>query len=242
MLVGLVVSVYALLVVCLIRAIMRIVPKRVVKSLFVGSFLCFVVINMNLFLHTGDGQLGQADVVVPILDGGPEQGGPRPIPANQSAPWWHAGTANATNGSRHAPQPPIQNRIQKPAPAPGYGPPAPLKFANATQGGGSAAYVPIGVENLTRIQEFIGEANRRQQILNLDKFDLLASDNAIVIVVQVHNRIDYLKYLIDSLAKAKDIYQTLLIFSHDWFDDSMNQLVRSIDFCPVSTDRIFGAG
>ena len=220
MLVTFIVSVYVVLVLCLVRAIMRIMPKRIIKSLFLGSFLCFVIINMNLFLHTGDRQLTQDEVVMPILD----QGASHQIPSNQSGQW-HGGVPNATNASHAQDVDRIQND-------PGYKLMVPEKFPNMSQH--TNAYMPIGAENLTRIQEYIKEANQRQQILNLDKFDLLASDNAIVIVVQVHNRIDYLKYLIDSLAKSKEIYQTLLIFSHDWFDDDMNQLVQSIDFCPVS--------
>lgn len=51
--------------------------------------------------------------------------------------------------------------------------------------------------------------------------------------LQVHKRITYLRHLIVSLAQAKDISRTLLVFSHDHFDDDINDLVQSIDFCKV---------
>jgi alpha-1,6-mannosyl-glycoprotein beta-1,2-N-acetylglucosaminyltransferase len=36
-----------------------------------------------------------------------------------------------------------------------------------------------------------------------------------------------------SLAQAKDIQNTLLVFSHDHYDEDINELVQSIDFCKV---------
>lgn len=50
---------------------------------------------------------------------------------------------------------------------------------------------------------------------------------------QVHTRITYLRHLIVSLAQAKDISKTLLIFSHDFYDENINELVQTIDFCKV---------
>ncbi|ETN60355.1 hypothetical protein AND_008023 [Anopheles darlingi] len=35
------------------------------------------------------------------------------------------------------------------------------------------------------------------------------------------------------LAQARDISRTLLVFSHDYYDDDINDLVQSIDFCKV---------
>lgn len=72
---------------------------------------------------------------------------------------------------------------------------------------------------------------------NLDKFDLKSGAEAVVIVVQVHNRVEYLRHLIDSLRKSKGIDSTLVIFSHDLYHEGMNALVQSIDFCPVSISR-----
>ncbi|CAG9577470.1 unnamed protein product [Danaus chrysippus] len=51
--------------------------------------------------------------------------------------------------------------------------------------------------------------------------------------VCVHTRLTYLRHLIVSLAQARDIDKTLLIFSHDYYDEEINNLVRSIDFTKV---------
>lgn len=55
----------------------------------------------------------------------------------------------------------------------------------------------------------------------------------LVILVQVHSRIDNLRELIRSFAQTKDIEKTLIIFSHDVYDAELNKLIESIDFCAV---------
>lgn len=52
-------------------------------------------------------------------------------------------------------------------------------------------------------------------------------------LLQVHNRLEYLRHLIVSLAQARDIDSVLLIFSHDYYDEDINQLITTIDFCKV---------
>lgn len=39
--------------------------------------------------------------------------------------------------------------------------------------------------------------------------------------------------MIVSLAQAKGIENVLLVFSHDYYDDEINELVQTIDFCKV---------
>ena len=82
------------------------------------------------------------------------------------------------------------------------------------------------------IRQLTERANSEQMIINGDAFDTLGNDS-IVIVVQVHKRITYLRHLIYSLSQARDICKTLLIFSHDFYDEEINELVQSIDFCKV---------
>ena len=82
------------------------------------------------------------------------------------------------------------------------------------------------------IRQTIESINEDQLIFNADKFDSLQNDST-VLVVQVHRRITYLRHLISSLSKARDISKTLLIFSHDFFDEEINELVQSINFCKV---------
>lgn len=49
----------------------------------------------------------------------------------------------------------------------------------------------------------------------------------------MHKRINYLKYLVNSLSHAKDIYKVLLVFSHDVYEKEINDFVQAIDFCKV---------
>ena len=56
----------------------------------------------------------------------------------------------------------------------------------------------------------------------------------LVILIQVHSRLNYLKELIESLRNTAHIKDTLVVFSHDIFDTDMNDLIKSIDFCAVS--------
>jgi hypothetical protein len=55
----------------------------------------------------------------------------------------------------------------------------------------------------------------------------------LVIVIQIHSRLEYLRELVDSLRDVKHIEKSLVIFSHDAWDDEMNEFIRSIDFCAV---------
>jgi alpha-1,6-mannosyl-glycoprotein beta-1,2-N-acetylglucosaminyltransferase len=84
----------------------------------------------------------------------------------------------------------------------------------------------------TTLRRIIEKLNDEQMMYNDEKYAPIQNDS-IVIVVQVHKRMLYLRHLIDSLSQAKDISNTLLIFSHDYYDEEINQLVQSIDFCRV---------
>lgn len=83
------------------------------------------------------------------------------------------------------------------------------------------------------LREIIRRNNEEQRILNAEAFGPLTNDS-LVIVIQVHNRIIYLKYLIESLSKAKYINEALLVFSHDLYDENINRLIQSITFCKVT--------
>lgn len=111
------------------------------------------------------------------------------------------------------------------------------KTRNATHHGQNGTHVGPneGAQrsaNISEILRMIHRYNELQTILNEDIFGPLQNDS-VIIVVQVHKRITYLRHLIVSLAQAKDISRTLLVFSHDHFDDDINDLVQSIDFCKV---------
>jgi hypothetical protein len=57
----------------------------------------------------------------------------------------------------------------------------------------------------------------------------------LVILIQVHTRIGYLKELIGSMRRTKYIEDSLVIFSHDVYSPEMNKLINEIDFCAVSS-------
>ncbi|XP_018322841.1 alpha-1,6-mannosyl-glycoprotein 2-beta-N-acetylglucosaminyltransferase-like [Agrilus planipennis] len=56
---------------------------------------------------------------------------------------------------------------------------------------------------------------------------------SVIILVQVHDRIQYLRELIYSLSKVSGISSALLVFSHDLIDEEINNLIRNVTFCDV---------
>ncbi|KAF2885693.1 hypothetical protein ILUMI_20466 [Ignelater luminosus] len=86
--------------------------------------------------------------------------------------------------------------------------------------------------NISEIKKNIALYNLQQTVYNEDIFGPLQNDS-VVIVIQVHDRITYLRHLIVSLAQARDISQVLLVFSHDYYDEDINSLIQSVDFCKV---------
>ncbi|KAK3597730.1 hypothetical protein CHS0354_006081 [Potamilus streckersoni] len=101
--------------------------------------------------------------------------------------------------------------------------------------GNGTYHEPMNVsgENLTHIKNEIQRINSQQFIHNLDKFGLKLNTESVVIVIQVHDRGEYLKILLNSLRKVANIEKSLLIISHDVYSNELNQLVLSVDFCPV---------
>ncbi|RXG55895.1 hypothetical protein Avbf_11743, partial [Armadillidium vulgare] len=85
----------------------------------------------------------------------------------------------------------------------------------------------VNESEIIKIKNEVDHLNKRQEILNLDKYSNLTSEDT-VIVIQVHNRLENLKYLVESLTNVKHINKSLVIFSHDYWDDEINHFVRSI--------------
>ncbi|XP_063296111.1 alpha-1,6-mannosyl-glycoprotein 2-beta-N-acetylglucosaminyltransferase [Pelobates fuscus] len=89
------------------------------------------------------------------------------------------------------------------------------------------------VDNLTLVyRSLVFQLDFDQSIKNLEKITIRPQDD-VVVVVQVHNRPDYLRYLLESLRSAKGIENVLLIFSHDYWSPEINQIISSVDFCQV---------
>ena len=85
----------------------------------------------------------------------------------------------------------------------------------------------------------INDINRKQEIRNVDKFPPLPTyAYKHVLVIQVHNRDQYLRYLINSLRTTRYINSSLLIVSHDFYSKEVFEIIASIDFMPVSEPEI----
>ncbi|XP_066258972.1 alpha-1,6-mannosyl-glycoprotein 2-beta-N-acetylglucosaminyltransferase isoform X2 [Euwallacea similis] len=110
------------------------------------------------------------------------------------------------------------------------------KPKNGTNLGLNGSYNNLGyfkaTFNISDIKRSIAQYNLQQTVYNEDLFGPLQNDS-IVIVIQIHDRITYLRHLIVSLAQARDISQALLVFSHDFYDEEINSLIQSVDFCKV---------
>ncbi|RXG55896.1 Alpha-1,6-mannosyl-glycoprotein 2-beta-N-acetylglucosaminyltransferase [Armadillidium vulgare] len=87
--------------------------------------------------------------------------------------------------------------------------------------------VSLNRSEIVRLKNVTKYLNELEHIYNLDKFGPLTSEDT-VIVIQVHNRLANLKYLVESLTNVKHINKSLVIFSHDYWDDEINHFVRSI--------------
>lgn len=93
----------------------------------------------------------------------------------------------------------------------------------------------VDITNLTMIRAAIKKINDEQHIYNLRKFGLKLNSESTVIVIQAHNRAEYLKILLDSLRNVRGIERALVIVSHDVYSETLNTIVQSVDFCPVSS-------
>ncbi|XP_035242031.1 alpha-1,6-mannosyl-glycoprotein 2-beta-N-acetylglucosaminyltransferase [Anguilla anguilla] len=85
-------------------------------------------------------------------------------------------------------------------------------------------------DTVFNMKRSVYDGNYRQFIQNADQF---TADFQLVLVVQVHNRPAYLKLLLDSLSKAPDVHEFLLIFSHDYFSEEIDSMIQGIRFCRV---------
>jgi ribosomal protein S28E/S33 len=87
--------------------------------------------------------------------------------------------------------------------------------------------------SVNQMKKTINEINEKQKVLNYEIYGPL-KEKDIVIIVQVHNRVQYLSALIKSLEQTKHINEVLIVFSHDIYDYQINSIVNSIKFCKVS--------
>lgn len=100
---------------------------------------------------------------------------------------------------------------------------------NGSAGNDSWEGRPLTTDEILRN---IRKYNTFQTVINEDIFGPVQNDT-LIILVQVHTRIVYLRHLIVSLAQAQGIETTLIVFSHDFYDQEANELVQSVDFARV---------
>jgi hypothetical protein len=84
----------------------------------------------------------------------------------------------------------------------------------------------------------LNDENEHTKTKIVKKLQLTWNTSNLVILVQVHKRIIYLEQLIKSLKNTRYIENSLVIFSHDYIDESIDKLIKRIDFCKVSKTQI----
>lgn len=88
------------------------------------------------------------------------------------------------------------------------------------------------ITNLVNLRLHINKHNLYSRVRNWKRFKLL-KETSLMIVVQVHRDIIGLQTLIRSLLDARHIEEVLLVFSHSYYSDMVNSIVRSIKKCGV---------
>lgn len=86
---------------------------------------------------------------------------------------------------------------------------------------------------IAKLRDFVRSLNEKEYIRNVDKFGTEFSQSSIVIIIQVHDRVDYFSHLLKSLSRAKGIENAFLVISNDYYSEEINRHVESIDFCRV---------
>lgn len=185
---------------------MRVRPSRLIRSLFLVVLILFVMLNMHVLLNFNSHHPASIDPLLYKLRN-PD------IFINPHVQVGHEKLDSFTPQSNEA-------KLEVFIP--------PLMY-NQTFSKGD-----VQENNLTQIKLEIDRVNREQFIHNLHKFGLKLKTDSVVMVIQVHDRAQYLQILVDSLRKVKKIEETLVIFSHDVYSEALNKIVQSIDFCPVS--------
>jgi len=187
-------------------------PKRAIKAVFIISAIGFIVVDVSILLREDD---VSASAIVNAVDARIQQKLDSAV---------HNFSVGANGNFIHRERSRLLHQMANASRR---------NHTNTSHPTNQLPRVSHMSGNLSEIRAAMLAANRQQNIANLDVFDLVASDSAIVIVIQVHNRVEYLRHLVSSLRKAVDIEQTLLVFSHDFYSDELNDIVASIDFCPV---------
>lgn len=93
-------------------------------------------------------------------------------------------------------------------------------------------YIPVN--DSEALKQEVARINAEQYIHNLGKYQLNLDSESLVIVIQTHDRAEYLRILLNSMRNIRDIEKSLLIVSHDVYSNELNAIIEAVDFCPVS--------
>jgi hypothetical protein len=85
-------------------------------------------------------------------------------------------------------------------------------------------------KNNTFLKELIKKNNLKPVIFN-QKYSTILTDT-LIILIQVHKRFENLKSLLLSLSNVKFINETLIIFSHDYYNETINRYIKQLKFAP----------
>lgn len=96
----------------------------------------------------------------------------------------------------------------------------------------SSQYMAVNANNLSEVKMHMAEVNSAQRVVNEDRFGPVKG-GTVVFVVQVHERVQYLQSLVESLSRVRGIEQAMIIFSHDVYDVKIEEIVHGITFCKV---------
>ena len=84
------------------------------------------------------------------------------------------------------------------------------------------------------LRSFYIEQNSNFELKNVKFLKNVSKNNALVILVQIHNRFDNLKILIESLRFTTFISNAIIVFSRDFVDPSIdNAIEKLVDFAAV---------
>ncbi|NWR81459.1 MGAT2 acetylglucosaminyltransferase, partial [Centropus unirufus] len=83
-----------------------------------------------------------------------------------------------------------------------------------------------------RYRALVYQLNFEQPLRNAASFPL-APGGELAVVVQVHERGEHLRLLLESLRRAPGVEKLLLVLSHDLWAEELNRLAASVDFCAV---------
>lgn len=90
--------------------------------------------------------------------------------------------------------------------------------------------VNLTVDALRRLVE---QYNREEKIMNLNEMYAPLRPQEPVIVIFVGEYKPNLKFLVSSLQHVVGIVDTLIIFSHSYFDENVNRLIKTVNFAKV---------